>query len=193
MFHVKHYVRVREITFTISELINIDYCIINNYIHSGDIMNKEEVLQHLSMGKKIHSEWIEQAKKILKPGEYGDELKPSNGDECAFSRWLVYEGQILSKLSNNPVSCMQNIERLHRNVHELYEEIFVLCCGEKTQGGLLTKIFGSKEKERDPDKTHQAQEKVVELERVSKELLSEIERLERRIGAVSEEKIASLE
>lgn len=156
-------------------------------------MNKEEVLQHLSVGKKIHSEWMERAKKILKPGEHGDELKPSNSEECPFSRWLLSEGKILSKLSNNPVSCMQNIEKLHRNVHELYEEIFVLCCGEKTQGGLLTKIFGSKEKERNPDKTDEAKVRFLELERVSKELLSEMERLERRIGAVSEEKIASLE
>ncbi|MBN2815437.1 MAG: CZB domain-containing protein [Campylobacterales bacterium] len=156
-------------------------------------MNKEEVLKHLGMGKTIHLEWMQKAKRLLKGGESSDKLAPIESETCPFYRWFLTDGQRLSKLSNNPLTCMQNIEKLHGEIHTIYNEMFKLCAPSTNKEGLLGKLFSAKPKVLTAEELEIAQTKLLELERVSNELIGEIERLERRLGAVSDEKIASLE
>ena len=155
-------------------------------------MTKESVLEHLSDAKTAHTRWVDRAALVMKGVDVKEHLKPVEVTECSFGKWLHGDGQILSGLSNNPIECMQNIERLHTDFHKHYLNIFHIYFPENKQKGFLSNIFGKKQKEIAEAEVEFAKSEYEKIKEISQELIGEINRLERRLGAVSEEKISSL-
>lgn len=155
-------------------------------------MNKEAVLQNIKKAKVAHKEWAEKAKRIISTNETKESLLPESAHECEFGVWFHGDAQKLSSLSNNPLSCMQNIERLHKSVHDLYGAVFYAYYPQEQKSGLISKLFGEKAKKLNEDEQSVVSEQIALLESHSEEILEELSRLERRLEAVSEEKIASL-
>ena len=155
-------------------------------------MKKEEVLEHLRAAKTAHIKWVQKAKLLINGLDIDENAIPVDSTECAFGKWFYSDGQILNALSNNPLECMQHIESLHFNLHDIYLKIFRIYFSREKKTGFFAKLFGVKRI--DPSKTEKelAQEYYQDMERISHELLDEINRLERRMVAVSDEKIESL-
>jgi len=155
-------------------------------------MNKQDVLENIKKAKVVHKDWLEKAKSIFKGDGFREDQNPLSDHECEFGVWFYSDAQKLSKLSNNPLSCMQNIERLHKSVHDIYKTIFYTYYPQEQKSGLLSKFFTQKAKKLSDEEQTFVSEQIALLEAHSSEILEELSRLERRLDAVSEEKIAAL-
>ena len=156
-------------------------------------MEKEEVLEHLRAAKAAHIKWIQKAKLLINGIDISEDAIPIDSTECKFGKWFYSDGQILNSLSNNPMECMQSIENLHFSLHDKYLQIFNIYFSQEKKAGFFAKLFGIKrKKELSSEEVESAKKYYQEMEKVSKALLDEINRLERRLVAVSQEKIKSL-
>ena len=153
-------------------------------------MDKEHVLGHLRAAKSAHIKWVQKAKLLINGIEVKEDAIPVDSTECKFGKWFYSDGQVLNALSNNPLECMTKIERLHFNLHDVYMNIFNIYFN-KAKGGFFSKFFGKKKVPSEYE-IEKANQYYSDLEIISKDLLEEINRLERRLIAVSEEKIAQL-
>lgn len=150
-------------------------------------MNKEHALKYLRDAKASHVKWVQRAKMLINGVKIEEDAIPVNSTECSFGEWFYNEGQKLNSLSNNPIECMTNIEKLHFELHDIYFNIFNVYFS-KPNKGFFAKIFGQK-RDVTPSELNMAKEYYVKLESVSEKLLDEINRLERRLIAIPEEKI----
>lgn len=153
-------------------------------------MNKEHILEHLRSAKSAHIKWVQKAKLLINGIDIKEDSIPVDSTECKFGQWFYGDGQVLNALSNNPVECMTKIEQLHFNLHDVYMNIFNIYFN-KPKGGFLSKLFG-KRKTLDDHEVDKAKQYYANLEIISKELLDEINRLERRLIAVPDERIRQL-
>lgn len=153
-------------------------------------MNKEQVIEQLRNAKSAHIKWVQKAKLLINGIEVDKDAIPVNSTECKFGKWFYGDAQSLCALSNNPAECMTSIEQLHFELHDVYMNIFAIYFS-KPDDGFFSKIFGKKKKVSE-DEAKVAQEYFNKLEEISKMLLDEINRLERRVLAVSDEKIKEL-
>ena len=154
-------------------------------------MTKHIVLEHLRAAKTAHIKWVQKAKLLINGVDISKDAIPVDPTECKFGKWFYSDGQILNALSNNPLECMQQIEMLHFNLHDTYLKIFTILFSEEKKISFFAKFFGKKSTLSEKEKTL-VKEYYSEIETISQEFLDEINRLERRLVAVSEEKIASL-
>ncbi|QFR48206.1 hypothetical protein FJR48_00085 [Sulfurimonas lithotrophica] len=153
-------------------------------------MDKEEIIEHLRAAKTAHIKWVQKAKLLINGIEIEKDAIPVNSTECKFGKWFYSDGQVLNALSNNPMECMNSIEQLHFELHDIYMHIFNIYFS-KPEGGFLSKLFGKKKEVTEID-AQRAQTYFANMEEVSKKLLDEINRLERRILAIPEERIKEL-
>lgn len=154
-------------------------------------MEKEDILGHLRAAKAAHIKWVQKAKLLISGVDIKEEAIPVNSTECKFGKWFYSDGQVLNSLSNNPPECMKKIEKLHFQLHDIYLKIFTIYFN-KPKGGFFSKLFGSKKKSLTEQEIRDARGYYDNMEQVSVELLDEINRLERRLLAVSEEVIKKL-
>jgi len=155
-------------------------------------MEKEQVLEHLRAAKAAHIKWVQKAKLLINGLDIDEGAIPVDSTECKFGKWFYSDGQILNALSNNPMECMQSIESLHFNLHDMYLKIFRIYFSEEKKAGFFAKLFGMKRKEPSASEKQLANSYYEEMEQISRALLDEINRLERRLIAVSAEKIKNL-
>jgi len=155
-------------------------------------MTKQEVLTHLRAAKSAHIKWLQKAKLLINGIDIEESAIPVDSTECKFGKWFYSDGQILNALSNNPVECMQSIETLHFNLHDTYLKIFNVYFSAEKKTGFFAKLFGFKRKKISDVEHDMAEKYYIEMEKVSKVLVEEINKLERRLIAVSDEKIESL-
>jgi len=155
-------------------------------------MEKEHVLEHVRAAKAAHIKWVQKAKLLINGLDIDENAIPVDSTECKFGKWFYSDGQILNALSNNPVECMQKIETLHFNLHDIYLKIFTIYFSAEKKAGFFAKLFGKKRIDPSESEKLLAHTYYDEMEQVSRDLLDEINRLERRLVAVSAEKIKSL-
>ena len=154
-------------------------------------MDKEHVLGHLRAAKAAHIKWVQKAKLLVSGLDVDEDAIPVDSTECKFGKWFYSDGQILNALSNNPIECMSTIEMLHFHLHDKYLQIFNIYFN-KPKVGFFAKIFGTKKKAISELEVKLAHEYYDEMEQISRNLLDEINRLERRLIAVPDEKIQRL-
>jgi hypothetical protein len=155
-------------------------------------MKKDEILEHLRGAKIAHIKWVQKAKLLISGLDIDEHAIPVDSTECAFGKWFYSDGQVLNALSNNPLECMQHIETLHFSLHDMYLKIFSLYFSEEKKGGFFAKLFGLKKKALSTTEQEKAQMYYKEMENISQKLLDEINRLERRLVSISDDKIALL-
>ncbi len=143
-------------------------------------MNKTETLDQLSAAKKAHIKWVNRAKSLVEGIPVEKDAIPVDSTECQFGTWFYGEGQKLYAMSS--MDCLDIIENLHFQLHDIYMKIFKLYFGE-TNRSFFSKLFKMKKKVSDQEK-EMAKEYFAKLQEVSKELLDEIGKLERRLHAM---------
>ena len=153
-------------------------------------MEKVQIIEHLRAAKAAHIKWVQKAKLLISGLEVEEDAIPVDSTECKFGKWFYGDGQVLNALSNNPPECMSKIENLHFKLHDTYLKIFSVYFAKN--GGFFAKMFGIKKKAVNEHERKAAVTYYEELEAISKELIDEINRLERRLIAVSDEKIKTL-
>jgi hypothetical protein len=155
-------------------------------------MKKEEIISHLRAAKSAHIKWLQKAKMLINGLDIEEDAIPVNSTECKFGKWFYTNGQVLNGLSNNPVECMNSIEKLHFDLHDVYLKIFTVYFSDERKTGFFAKLFKLKRKKISDVEHRVAEEYYNEMEKISKILIEEINKLERRLIAVSDEKIEAL-
>jgi len=154
-------------------------------------MNKEDVLGHLRGAKAAHIKWVQKAKLLINGLDVEENAIPVDSTECKFGKWFYSDGQMLNALTNNPVEAMKKIEDLHFDLHDIYLQIFNIYFN-KSKGSFFTKFFGLKRNNVSDLEEKVAHDYYEKMETISRDLLAEINRLERRLIAVSDEKMQTL-
>ncbi|MBU1658419.1 CZB domain-containing protein [bacterium] len=154
-------------------------------------MDKEHVLEHLRSAKSAHIKWVQKAKLLINGIDIKEDAIPIDSTECKFGQWFYSDGQKLNALANNPLECMTKVEKLHFELHDVYLSIFNIYFNKPKKGFFAT-LFGNKKNDVSPHEVDIARKYYEKMDGISKELLEEINRLERRLIATSEEKIKSL-
>jgi hypothetical protein len=85
---------------------------------------------------------------------------------------------------------MTSIEQLHFDLHDVYLNIYKIYY-ETESGGFFSKIFGKK-KAISEDAKKLAKEYFTTMENISKELVAEINKMERRIVATSDKEFEAI-
>ena len=152
-------------------------------------MNKDETLKSLENAKIELIRFVEIAKIMASGIEPENKILPTTPRETKFGKWFYTDGQKLKTLSNNPLECMDNIESLHEKFYEKYHEIYDVYYSEENKSGFFSKIFKPKQKVLTDSELQHVKQEFAVMEKTAKKLLEEISRLQRRLVAVSEEKI----
>jgi len=87
---------------------------------------------------------------------------------------------------------MKNIEILHQQLHDRYFEIYHIYFSEANKAGFFSKLLGAKRQNLSEEDKKHVQELLKNMQRHAKEFVDEVERLERRLEAVTQEKIDSV-
>ncbi|QOP46654.1 CZB domain-containing protein [Sulfurimonas paralvinellae] len=155
-------------------------------------MTKEEIIEDLQKAKLANLQWIDKAKNLIAGTKNDQGIPPIDPRESEFGKWFYKEGQKLKKLSNNPLECMQNIETLHQQLHERYSEIYNTFFSETNKAGFFSKLMGAKRQNISDAEQKHVDNLLKNMQRDAKEFVDEVERLERRLEAVIQEKIDSV-
>ena len=144
-------------------------------------MNKAETLEHLHCAKKAHVKWVQRAKALIEGLPIEKEAIPVDCTECKFGQWFYGEGQNLNAIPG--MDCMDEMESLHFNLHDMYMKIFKVYFGEMNRS-FFSKLFNMKKKVSESDKEI-AREYYEQLLEISHQLIDVINRLERRLHAMN--------
>lgn len=143
---------------------------------------KEETLKHLQSAKKAHINWVHRAHALIEGLPIEKEQVPVNCTDCKFGQWFYGDGQRLGRMPS--MESLKEIEALHFELHEIYMKIFKIYFSDEDRT-FLSKLFGTRKKI-SPENQDVAKVYYVELKSVSEKLIASIERLERRLFALSE-------
>ena len=155
-------------------------------------MKKEEMIEKLQKAKLADLQWIDKAKNLIAGTKNDQGVLPVETHDSEFGKWFYNEGQKLKKLSNNPLECMKNIEILHQQLHDRYYEIYHIYFSEEKKAGFFSKMMGAKRQNLTKEEDEHVASLLHNMETHSKEFINEVERLERRLEAVAQEKIDSV-
>jgi hypothetical protein len=153
-------------------------------------MEKNTILEQLRAAKAAHISWVQRAKLLIEGIEIDKNSIPVNSTECKFGQWFYGDAQKLNALRNNSLECMDNIENEHAKLHDIYLKIFKLYYVVETRG-FFAKLFSNKKKLTN-ETIELGREYFIQLEQISKTLLLEISKLERRVIAIQDTEIALL-
>jgi superfamily I DNA/RNA helicase len=155
-------------------------------------MTKKEMIEKLQKVKIADLQWIDRAKNLIAGTKNDIGTEPVEAEISDFGKWFYNEGEKLKRLSNNPLECMKNIETLHQQFHEKYFEIYHIYFSEEKKAGFFSKLMGAQRQNLSEDEIAHVEELLHEMQKYAKDFVTEVERLERRLDAVGEEKIASV-
>ncbi len=144
-------------------------------------MDKTATLEQLAAAKKAHIKWVNRAKSLVEGLPVDKSGIPVDSTECQFGTWFYGEGQKLHAMSN--MDCLDVIEKLHFQLHDIYMRIFKIYFGE-TNRSFFAKLFKMNKKVGEQDKEI-ARDYFAQMQSVSSSLLEEITKLERRLYAMS--------
>ncbi len=150
-------------------------------------MKKEKVLKQLIAAKEAHIYWVNKAESLIRGIEIEESIIPVKETDCKLGCWFYSERQKLSNLRNNPQENVDLVESLHKNLHSEYAKIYYIYYVKDTRG-FFSKLFKKKKKISENDKKI-AKEYFENLSDISIDLLDEINRMQRRISAISPSEI----
>ena len=146
-------------------------------------MEKESIVQVLSSAKVAHLKCVQKAKSLISGMPINNEVIPLGYKDCMFGKWFYSVGQEISMMPG--MSVMDSIGMKHKELHEIYFKIFQIYFTEDEKS-FFSKLLKIKRKI-SSEEQEIAEQYYEELKVTSKELLRLTGKLERRIGALSED------
>ncbi len=149
-------------------------------------MEKIDVLKSIRAARRAHTQWVDKAKSLVNGLPIKKEQIPLEVTECDFGKWFYCDGQIL--LSFFTEEAIEKLDSKHKELHDIYMKIFKIYFSEP-KGSFLSKLFKRKERVTAQDENN-ALVYLRHLEEVSKELISFLNIIEKKLNSVDEESFA---
>lgn len=153
-------------------------------------MTREEILNQLRSAKAAHVSWVQRAKLLIEGLSISEGAIPVNSTECGFGQWFYADGQRLNTIRNIPIECMEDIETLHFQLHDVYLNIYKIYYATDQQG-FFSKMFGQKKKVSDAEMIL-ARTYYDEMHAVSLDLIKALNLMERRINVLSVDEVENI-
>jgi len=146
---------------------------------------KNDTLIQLRNAKKAHIKWVHRARALTEGLPVEKDAIPMDSTECIFGQWFYGEGQALGLMPG--MDCFKEIEHKHNDLHDAYLKIFKIYFGEMNRS-FFSKLFNLK-KTVSSHEQEIAVDYFMQLKAISEDLLIQIEKLERRINAMSDDQL----
>lgn len=130
-------------------------------------MNKQEIINELNNAKNAHVLWFANAMALSVGTDPGDSSVPKKHTECSFGKWYYGVGQ-----ENNYLGAYNEIESVHKKLHDKYNEIFNEFEKLISEGFFEDIALRGSQKQKDFNNS------INELKDISKELLSILSKVE---------------
>ncbi|CAA6810958.1 MAG: Methyl-accepting chemotaxis protein [uncultured Sulfurovum sp.] len=145
-------------------------------------MEKIEVLQSIRAARRAHTQWVDKAKSLVNGLSIKKEQIPLEVTECEFGRWFYGDGQIL--LSFFTEDAIEKLDNKHKELHDIYMKIFKIYFSEP-KGSFLFAFLKRKETITAQNE-HHALAYLRNLEEVSRELISYLNIIEKKLNTIDE-------
>jgi len=149
---------------------------------------KGEILTKIRGARREHVAWVERAKALVNGLDISKEQIPVKVTNCEFGKWFYCDGQIL--LSIFKEEAVEKIENRHKELHSIYMKIFKIYF-DRAELSLLAKIFRRKQKV-SAHNEYSALEHLEDLEKISTELISYLNIIEKKISNIDDDKLERL-
>jgi hypothetical protein len=145
----------------------------------------KEILNKIRAAKMSHKRWVGHASAMIEGIPIEKDQVPINYTECVFGSWYYGDGQKLAILKE-----FKEIEEPHTTLHLIYMEIFKILFGKK-KTSFFSRLIGKSSKLTEQDR-RLARVKFGSLEEISKQIISKLDALEKRIKQLTSEEFAEL-
>lgn len=143
-------------------------------------VTKEEVLKSIRSARRAHVKWVERAKALVNGLEVTKEQIPIDVTVCEFGKWFYCDGQILLAIFKE--KAVKKLEDKHKELHENYMKIFKIYF-DTSNRTLLQKLLKRKKKISATEE-QEAINVLSSLEKVSDELISFLNIIEKKINSI---------
>ena len=151
-------------------------------------MEKSEVLISIRVARREHIIWVDNAKALVNGLDVKKEQIPIAITACNFGKWFYCDGQILLSLFTE--HAVKKLDNKHKELHDTYMKIFKIYFPVKKRS-LLAKLMKKKKKITANDE-YNALVYLADLEKISDELISYLNIIEKKLNTISEEKFRTL-
>ncbi len=145
-------------------------------------MKKEEVLKNIRAARRSHVMWVDRARSLVNGFPVNKEQIPLEVTSCDFGQWFYCDGQILLVIFSE--ESIKKLENKHRELHDSYMKIFKIYFDTSNQS-FIAKLLKRRKKISDRER-HLALEDLQKLEKVSDELVSYLNIIEKRMNQIDE-------
>lgn len=146
-------------------------------------MKKSDIVHKIRLARFAHVEWVQRAKSLVNGLPIKEEDVPLTASSCEFGKWFYVDGQILLAIFNE--TTVKNLENLHNELHEVYMNIF------KIYFNLSDLSFFQKlikmGKKVSVEEQREAKKYLNALEKVSDELIKQLNIIETKINMAESE------
>jgi hypothetical protein len=151
-------------------------------------MEKSEVLASIRGARRAHIMWVDRAKALVHGLDIAKEEIPILVTECDFGKWFYCDGQILLSLFTE--RAVKKLDNKHKELHDVYMKIFKIYFPVK-RPSLFAKILKRKKKI-SANNEYNGLLYLRDLEKVSDELISYLNIIEKKLNSISAEKFKTL-
>lgn len=151
-------------------------------------MEKSEVLKAIRTARRAHIIWVDNVKALVHGLPIKKEEIPISLTSCDFGKWFYCDGQILLSIFRE--DAVKKLDDKHKELHDIYMEIFKIYFfrGKKS---LFKRLF-RRGKKIPAKEEYNALVYLAELEKVSNELVSYLNIIEKRMVLITEERFRTL-
>ena len=145
-------------------------------------MNKEEMIESLQRAKKIHIAQMQKIESLL-DGDSVENPTAVSKTECDYGKWFYGNKDQVMRIIG--AQLYERIDKFHEEWHMGYVRIFNIFFKDKKEG-LFSKLLGSHKA--NPLEIDKGRLYYLELNEVTKNLLSATDAAIRRVSALNESK-----
>jgi len=145
-------------------------------------MHKSLIYTKVREARASHANWIRRAKHLIEGLPVGEEFIPINSTACHFGLWLYGEGMKYKSLKNL-TDKLTAIEVKHNELHDIYLHIYKIFFVD-TKPSWIMSLITTQRKEVSEKNRETAQTHFTKLQRVSDELMHELDNFETMVRAI---------
>jgi len=146
-------------------------------------MKKNDIVHKIRLARFAHVEWVQRAKSLVNGIPIKEEDIPLTSSSCQFGKWFYSDGQILLAIFNEKT--VKNIENLHNDLHEVYLDIFKIYF-DVSELNFFQKLI-KMGKTVSSEEQKKAEKYLSALEKISDELIKELNIVETKINMAEPE------
>ena len=145
-------------------------------------LTKKDILKSIREARSSHVQWVDYAKALVNGLDITKEQIPLEVTTCEFGKWLYSDGHILLSIFKEEV--IEKLESKHKALHDSYLKIFKIYFNP-SKLSFWDRVL-MRQKRISATQEHLAIQYFIQLEKISFELISFLNLIEKKISSIDE-------